>query len=99
MKNAKPHGITHVTHGSVFDDAALFDPARGAELKMRAQLLRGLERWLQDTCTQNLYVGSSFPPTSQLLRRATANIIEAIDTRSRCHDGEHAEFASETESQ
>lgn len=49
MKSTEPHGITHVTHGSVFDDAALFDPARGAGLKMRAQLLRGLERWLQDS--------------------------------------------------
>jgi len=40
--------IGHVTQGSVFDDPALFDPSRAAELKMRAELLRGLERWLKD---------------------------------------------------
>ncbi|TAL82581.1 MAG: transcriptional regulator [Rhodanobacter sp.] len=44
--------ITHVTKGSVFDDPALFPPDRGAELKMRAQLLRGLEAWLKTAGTQ-----------------------------------------------
>ncbi|MGH8124848.1 MAG: helix-turn-helix domain-containing protein [Rhodanobacteraceae bacterium] len=44
--------ITHVTKGSVFDDPALFPPDRGAELKMRAQLLRGLEAWLKNAGTQ-----------------------------------------------
>ena len=44
--------ITHVTQGSVFDDPALFPPDRGAELKMRAQLLRGLEAWLKTAGTQ-----------------------------------------------
>lgn len=44
--------ITHVTKGSVLDDPALFPPDRGAELKMRAQLLRGLEAWLNTTGTQ-----------------------------------------------
>lgn len=50
MKKTGP--VTHVTKGSVFDDAALFPPDRGAELKMRAQLLRGLEAWLQTAGTQ-----------------------------------------------
>jgi predicted XRE-type DNA-binding protein len=44
--------ITHVTKGSVFDDPALFPPDRGAELTMRAQLLRGLEAWLKTAGTQ-----------------------------------------------
>ncbi len=44
--------IIHVTKGSVFDDPALFRPDRGAELKMRAQLLRGLEAWLKTAGTQ-----------------------------------------------
>lgn len=44
--------ITHVTKGSVFDDPALFPPDCGAELKMRAQLLRGLEAWLKTAGTQ-----------------------------------------------
>lgn len=44
--------ISHVTKGSVFDDPALFPPDRGAELKMRAQLLRGLEAWLKTAGTQ-----------------------------------------------
>ncbi len=47
MKKNTP--IAHVTKGSVFDDPALFDPAHGAELKMRAELLRGLERWLKES--------------------------------------------------
>ncbi len=47
MKKTTP--IAHVTKGSVFDDPALFDPARGAELKMRAELLRALERWLRES--------------------------------------------------
>ncbi|MGH8116749.1 MAG: helix-turn-helix domain-containing protein [Rhodanobacteraceae bacterium] len=50
MKKTNP--ITHVTKGSVFDDPALFPPDRGAELKMRAQLLRGLEAWLKTAGTQ-----------------------------------------------
>lgn len=44
--------ITHVTKGSVFDDPTLFPPDRGAELKMRAELLRGLEAWLKTAGTQ-----------------------------------------------
>ncbi|MFT3789990.1 MAG: XRE family transcriptional regulator [Rudaea sp.] len=44
--------IGHVTKGSVFLDPALFEPARGAELHMRAELLRGLERWLKTAGTQ-----------------------------------------------
>lgn len=48
-KPAEAPVIGHVTRGSVFDDPALFDPARGAELKMRAELLRALERWLKDS--------------------------------------------------
>lgn len=44
--------IGHITHGSVLDDPALFEPDRGAELKMRAELLRGLERWLATSGTQ-----------------------------------------------
>ena len=48
----KTSPITHVTQGSVFDDPALFPPERGAELKMRAVLLRGLEAWLQTAGTQ-----------------------------------------------
>ncbi len=44
--------IAHVTEGSVFDDPALFPPDHGAELKMRAQLLRGLEAWLKTAGTQ-----------------------------------------------
>jgi len=44
--------ISHVTTGSVFDDPTLFPPDRGAELKMRAQLLRGLEAWLKTAGTQ-----------------------------------------------
>lgn len=50
MKKTNP--ITHVTKGSVFDDPALFSPDRGAELKMRAELLRGLEAWLKTVGTQ-----------------------------------------------
>ncbi|MGH8227513.1 MAG: helix-turn-helix domain-containing protein [Steroidobacteraceae bacterium] len=48
----KTNLITHVTKGSVFDNPALFPPDRGAELKMRAQLLRGLEAWLKTAGTQ-----------------------------------------------
>ncbi|MEO8746440.1 MAG: XRE family transcriptional regulator [Rhodanobacter sp.] len=44
--------VTHVTKGSVFDDPALFPPDRVVDLKMRAQLLRGLEAWLQTAGTQ-----------------------------------------------
>lgn len=40
--------IGHITRGSVFDDPALFAAERGAELKMRAELLRGLEHWLKE---------------------------------------------------
>ena len=40
--------IGHVTRGSVFDDRELFDAARGAELKARAEVLRGLEKWLAE---------------------------------------------------
>ncbi len=50
MKKTSP--VTHVTKGSVFDDPALFPPDRGAELKMRAELLRGLEGWLKTAGTQ-----------------------------------------------
>ncbi|MDR3416403.1 MAG: XRE family transcriptional regulator [Nevskia sp.] len=49
MNKRKNPLIGHVTHGSVFDDPALFDPSRAAELKMRAELLRGLERWLKNS--------------------------------------------------
>lgn len=45
----KPGAIGHVTRGNVFDDPALFDSTRGAELKMRATALRGLQRWLADS--------------------------------------------------
>lgn len=45
-------GISHVTHGSVFHDPELFPPERGAELAMRAELLRGLETWLTTAGTQ-----------------------------------------------
>ncbi|WP_043765443.1 helix-turn-helix domain-containing protein [Algiphilus aromaticivorans] len=41
--------VGHITKGSVFDDPALFDPERAAELKMRAAILRGLERWLENS--------------------------------------------------
>ncbi|MGH8191120.1 MAG: helix-turn-helix domain-containing protein [Rhodanobacteraceae bacterium] len=50
MKKTNP--TTHVTKGSVLDDPALFPPDRGAELKMRAELLRGLEAWLKTAGTQ-----------------------------------------------
>ena len=49
MSKTKNPDIGHVTQGSVFDDPALFDPARGAELKMRAELLRALEAWLRES--------------------------------------------------
>lgn len=45
-EDARDNGIVHVTQGSVFTDPELFDPAVGVELQMRAELLRGLERWL-----------------------------------------------------
>lgn len=50
MKKTSP--ISHVTKGSVFDDRTLFPSDRGAELKMRAELLRGLEAWLKTAGTQ-----------------------------------------------
>jgi predicted XRE-type DNA-binding protein len=49
MSKRKIPIVGHVTRGSVFDDPALFDPSRAAELKMRAELLRGLERWLKNS--------------------------------------------------
>ena len=49
MSKHKSPIISHVTQGSVFDDPALFDPSRAAELKMRAELLRGLEHWLENS--------------------------------------------------
>lgn len=49
MKRAKKTDVGHVTRGSVFDDTALFDASRGAELKMRATLLLGLQCWLVES--------------------------------------------------
>ena len=46
MKRAKKVEGGHVTRGSVFDDRELFDPLRGAELRMRATALHGLQEWL-----------------------------------------------------
>lgn len=46
MNLKKKSAVGHITRGSVFNDSALFDPTRGAELKMRATALRGLQRWL-----------------------------------------------------
>jgi len=46
MRNPDTRIIGHITKGSVLHDAALFEPERGAELAMRAELLRGLEQWL-----------------------------------------------------
>ena len=50
-KNKEPV-IGHITKGSVFLDPELFEPARGVELHMRAELLRGLEHWLKTAGTQ-----------------------------------------------
>ncbi|MBS0557005.1 MAG: XRE family transcriptional regulator [Proteobacteria bacterium] len=44
--------IGHITKGSIFLDPAFFEPARGVELHMRAELLRGLEIWLKTAGTQ-----------------------------------------------
>lgn len=52
MGKTKEPVIGHVTKGSVFRDPALFEPARGTELEMRATLLRGLEAWLATAGTQ-----------------------------------------------
>jgi predicted XRE-type DNA-binding protein len=49
MRKTQTPDIGHVTEGSVFDDPALFSPEEGAELKMRAELLRGLELWLKNS--------------------------------------------------
>lgn len=49
MKPAKKTEVGHVTRGSVFDDSTLFDASRGAELKMRATLLLGLQQWLNES--------------------------------------------------
>ncbi len=49
MRQRENQVAGHVTQGSVFDDPALFDPSRAAELKMRAELLRGLEHWLESS--------------------------------------------------
>ena len=49
MSKRKNPIVGHITQGSVFDDPALFDPSRAAELKMRAELLRGLEHWLESS--------------------------------------------------
>lgn len=51
MSKSQPD-IGHVTRGSVFDDPELFSPDEGVELKMRAELLRGLEAWLKAAGTQ-----------------------------------------------
>lgn len=52
MNKPSPSIIGHTTSGSVFQDTALFEQGRGAELQMRAALLRGLEAWLDNAGTQ-----------------------------------------------
>ncbi len=61
----KPN-IGHVTRGSVFDDRQLFDVARSAELKARAEVLRGLEKWLA---------------SSELTQAAAAKILGTTQAR------------------
>ena len=53
----------NVTRGSVFDDPELFDPSRAAELKMRAELLRGLERWLENSSLSQAEAGKTLGVT------------------------------------
>jgi predicted XRE-type DNA-binding protein len=41
----------------------LFDPSRAAELKMRAELLRGLERWLENSNLSQAEAGKTLGVT------------------------------------
>ncbi|MBK7146638.1 MAG: XRE family transcriptional regulator [Xanthomonadales bacterium] len=59
----------HATRGSVFDDIALFDASRGAELKMRATLLFGLQQWLVGT-------GQTQAAAAQLLEVTQARVSD-----------------------
>ena len=59
----------HVTRGSLFDDTELFDASRGAELKMRATLLFGLQQWLVGT-------GQTQAAAAQLLEVTQARVSD-----------------------
>ncbi len=71
--NANEHEAQHVTPAgrSVIED--LFPPDEAAELEVRAVLLNGLSRWLQDSNNNDSGTGVGHQPSPPCRNQARGN--------------------------